>query len=106
MSDWEDRLRTEVDASSCAAVGRKIGYSRAAVSHIYHGRYNAGTDKIRVAFEEAYDGGIECPYLNETIARTACAEHRGGPLPTSNPVRFRHWTACRACHLNPDNGAT
>lgn len=101
MTDWVEKLREVVAATSCAAVGRKIGYSRVAISHICHGRYGANTDRIRAAFLEAYGDGPDCPHLGEVITPAACADHRSGPMPTSNPARFKHWTACQACPLNP-----
>lgn len=106
MTSWEQKLREAVDASSCAAVGRRIGYSRVAVSHIYHGRYGAGTERIRAAFLEAYGDGPECPHLGHQISPAECADHRSGPMPTSNPARFKHWTACQACPLNPGRKRT
>lgn len=101
MSDWEGQLREVVDASSCAAVGRQIGYSRVAVSHIYHGRYGADTTRIKAAFLQVYGEGLTCPYLKEEISPADCSENRSGPMPTSNPARFKQWTACQACPLNP-----
>ncbi|WP_299773191.1 hypothetical protein [uncultured Tateyamaria sp.] len=101
MTDWVEQLRDVVDASSCAAVGRKIGYSRVAISHIYHERYGASAGRIKAAFLDAFGNGPDCPHLGETISPAECADHRSGPMPTSNPARFKHWTACQACPLNP-----
>ncbi|KIC38134.1 hypothetical protein RA27_20400 [Ruegeria sp. ANG-R] len=101
-----EKLREVVDASSCAAVGRKIGYSRVAISHIYHGRYGANTDRIKAAFLEANGDGPDCPHLGQAISPAECADYRSGPMPTSDPTRFKRWTACQACPLNPDRKRT
>lgn len=102
MSDWIEQLRREVAATSCAAVGRRLGYSRVAISHIVHGRYQARTDRIRAKFLEAYGEGHHCPHLKHPISPSACAEHRTSPMPTNSPARFRHWTACQHCNFNPN----
>ena len=106
MSDWLQLLKTQVEATSCAEVGRRVGYSRPAISHMYHGRYGASTDRIATRIVEVFGTGIECPYLRETLKAPDCKAHRSGPMPAHNPHRFTHWTACQACPLNPNRKRT
>lgn len=101
MSDWVKILKDQVDATTAAEVGRKIGYSRPAVSHIYHGRYGAKTDRIRDKVLEVFGAGIHCPHLDNSIKPDSCKDTREGPMPTSSPTKLRHWMACQICPHNP-----
>lgn len=102
MSDWIQILKDQVDATSAAEVGRKIGYSRPAVSHVYHGRYGAGMGRIRAKVLEVFADGMHCPHIDGPIKPVDCKHMRTAPIPTSNSQKLRHWMACQNCSLNPN----
>ena len=101
MRDWLQILKDEVDATNCAAVGRRIGYSRPAVSHIYHGRYPAGTDRIKAKVLEVLGDDLHCPHLGAGIKPFDCKDMRTQAMPSSNPSELRHWITCQSCPMNP-----
>ena len=101
MSDWLDQLRMEVEASSKAAVARRMDVSRTTISLLCGGNYGAKTDRMRERFEVAFDHPVECPHLGAKLARVACEDMRSRPMPANDPRLLRHWTACKSCPLNP-----
>lgn len=100
--DWMAVLRREAERTSIAEVARRLGYSRPAISLVVHGRYPATRERIAARVREVFGADAECPHLRAPISPEDCAAVRTAPMPTNDPKRLRHWTACRACPLNPD----
>ncbi len=94
----EDVART----GSKAATARKIGISRAAVSLLLAGKYPAAdTAPMGAKVLGALAGRVPCPHDGVDLARAACAERAGAPMPMSSPASLRAWTACRTCPHAP-----
>jgi len=91
---------------SKAATARKIGISRTAVSLALSGKYPAeDTSRIEAKVLEALAGRVPCPHDRTDIARRACSDRATAPMPMSNPVELRAWTACGACPNRPKEGS-
>lgn len=96
-------LREAIKATgSIAAVARRLGYSRPALSSLLSGSYPADTRQLRALIMETFGGRLRCPHLAEEIAAADCAWHRSRPIPTSRRSEVEHWLACKTCSLNPD----
>ena len=99
---WLARLRAECARKNIKDVAMRLGYARTTISLVLGGRYPGQTDRIERQVIRILGGGVRCPHLKHVIEADACQRTRRGPMPTSDPVRLRHWSACRACPLNPD----
>ena len=58
---WVRRLAEEVDATSLAAVGARVGYGKSALSMVLSNRYGAGTAKVQDRLRVPVDAGNPCP---------------------------------------------
>ena len=97
MVDWISILERECASSNNAEVGRRIGYSRTAVSLALKGAYRGSTDKLAKAVIETFSECVHCPFLNGAISKQECTEFHSIPIPQSNAAALRHWRACQAC---------
>jgi hypothetical protein len=103
-ADWRDLLAAEAARTSIAATGRRLGYSRTAVSLALAGKYPGRTDKLS-ATVLAVLGRQVCPHLGREITPGECADNAGA-MPTSSPAALRLWRACQTCPHRPDEAIT
>lgn len=96
-------LREAVESEgSQAKVGRRIGYSAAAISQLLSSTYKGNVDAPLMRVEEVYGKTeVRCPVLG-TITYPVCVEERRTPFTTANPHRVRMFQACRICAHNTD----
>ena len=99
---WLARLRAECARTSINAVALRLGYARTSISLVLAGRYPGQTDRVERKVERIFGALVTCPHRKTSIEPDDCRSTRRGPMPTSDPVRLRQWSACRACPLNPD----
>jgi len=102
-SDWLSLLQREVHSSSAAAVARKLGVSRTAVSLCLLGKYPGGTQKM-AARVLAVLGERFCPLFNRCISAGDCftqCRQQEGRAPLHHPQRMREWGVCQRCARNP-----
>lgn len=100
VEKWIEVLQQEVSRSNHKEAGKRIGYSRSAVSLAVKGVYPGGTDNIRRAVMQELAGEIECPHLGELISKDDCSHIQKLPLSTSNMNLRRHRKACAHCQFN------
>lgn len=94
-----EKATAEADGNK-AAVGRKIGYSRTAVSLAMAGRYPGKIDKLSQAVFSKLLGETECPYLGDFITDDECKTIQQKPLNDPNQLTRRHRRACAHCIHN------
>lgn len=102
---WVRRLAEEVDATSLAAVGARIGYGKSALSMVLANRYGAGTAKVQIAVEELLGRStstVACPVLGE-IPVERCRTTQGAPFQPYQPLAGMLAAACRICPHRTDN---
>ena len=90
-------------AQSIAEVGRRLGYSRPAVSMALRGKYVGHTKTLAAKIFEVFADRVPCPFLDTDIAPEVCASHRDAPIPSGPRAAINHWRACRHCVFNPAN---
>lgn len=95
-SDWVLELARLADAEGLGGAGKKIGYSRSAVSNVLNGKYGAG-DLARV--ENMVRGAlmaetVECPVIG-TIGRDRCLTEQNEPFRATSAFRAQLYHACR-----------
>ena len=100
MHNWLQLLAEEVRRTSIAATGRKLGYSRTAISLAVAGKYPGGTDKLAAKVFEVL-GRVSCPQLDRMVTPAECAAN-AGEMPTSSPAALRLWRACQTCPAAPE----
>ena len=88
-------IRTEAAATSKAAVARRLGYTRPAVSRLLSGSYGCPDQLLRTALVVL--DSVACPHTGRDEPRALCAEQARSEPPTHNPFRLAHWHACRRC---------
>lgn len=99
---WMDLLRAEkAKGRSTAAIARDLGYARTSIALVFSGNYPIEPRRVAAKVLEVYGADVNCPHLGREIPRGDCNAIQAAPMPTSSPDKLRHWTACRACHLNP-----
>ena len=97
MSDvWRQLLAHAVAAEGCAAVARRLGVSRPAISLLNAGKY-PGREEFMAQRVVEHFGRISCPHLGREVLRSECAETCAGDAPTSSPAALRHWRAGQKC---------
>jgi len=113
MSKALDLARSAVEAHNAAnggkggvaAVARKVGISRPALSLLLAGRYPAkSTRQVEGRILRVLADRVVCPHLGVDIAAADCREHALQPMPTSSPRALRHWHACQTCSHRPEGG--
>ena len=95
--EWIALLREEAARSSVAAVARKLGYSRPAISGVLNGTYRGRTDKIAARVLAVLGRRLLCPHLNAAMHIEECRRWRRRPMPMGSARDLRHWRACQAC---------
>lgn len=104
-ADWFQSLKTEVDASSKAAVARKMQVDRSTLSAAMnglgeYGKGKASTSGIELQFRRAYEQ-LKCPHTLKVIGIAECRSNALGAAPTHNPRQMMHWQACQSCPNKP-----
>ena len=97
---WLAALREEAEKTSKAEAGKKIGYSRTAVSLALAGKYRGGTEKLAAAVLKNLVGRVACPFYGTDISADKCDEHSRRPMSTSSPHDLKLWRACQGCKAN------
>jgi len=97
--DWLSILQSEVKQTSAAAVARKLGVSRTAVSLCLLGKYPGGTQKM-AARVLALLGERFCPRAGHCISAGECLSQCRQIAPTHNPMQMRGWGVCQQCKRN------
>jgi hypothetical protein len=106
-----EAARLEVDRHNAAnggrggiaAVARRIGMSRTALSLYLAGRYPAkSTTAIETRILRTLTGRLPCPAIGAEVTPDECADRRARPMPTSSPRALRQWHTCRTCSHNPE----
>ena len=100
----EDVARTGSKAETARRISAGCGakVSRTAVSLLLAGKYPAAdTAPMAAKVLAALAGRVPCPHDGVDLARAACAERAGAPMPMSSPASLRAWTACRTCPHAP-----
>jgi len=97
--DWLSLLKSEVQSSSAAAVARKLGISRTAVSLCLLGRYPGGTQKMAARVLSLL-GERFCPLFNQRISSGQCLSQCSQSAPLHNPQKMRSWGCCQQCARN------
>jgi len=83
-----------------AAVARKTGISRGAISTVRAGKYPANPDGVLADLLAALDR-YHCPYLGCEVERQHCVDINSGPTPTWNPGALSQRRACQTCPNKP-----
>lgn len=96
---WLTLLRAEVDRTSKAATGRRLGYARTTISLAYHGRYPGSTDRLEAKVLAVLADEVTCPATGEPMSREEFERILASPMPTSNPKALRRWLAIRQAAL-------
>lgn len=106
-----EAARLEVDRHNAAnggrggiaAVARRIGMSRTALSLFLAGRYPArSTAAIEARILRTLTGCLLCPAIGGEVTPDECADVCARPVPTSSPRALRQWHICRACPHHSD----
>ena len=99
-------LRQQVEARGQGAVSRELGVSKASVSLILSGKYQASTEHIEARVMKLYGGreGLICPHQGREISPAECADLYGravsvGLRATGNPATLRQYHACQHCTI-------
>lgn len=101
---WVHRLAEEVDATSLARTGERIGYGKSAVSMVLANRYGAGTAKVEAAVTELLGlpgSAVACPVLG-TIPADRCRAEQAAPFRPSSPLSRLIRANCRTCANRTD----
>lgn len=99
LPEWVARLAAEVDATSLARAGERVGYGKSALSMVISKAYGAGTAKVQAAVEERLGvsgAAVECPILAE-IPLDRCRTAQAAPFQPSVPLAGMLRAACRTC---------
>ncbi len=101
---WIEKLKKEVGGQGLAQAARELGVSKATVSLVISGKYQASTDNIKDRVEKIYaSGGIDCPVLGK-ITPYICMDSRERAnkigLKAGNPENLKLYVSCRKCGLN------
>ncbi len=97
-------LTQEVEATSVAAVARRLGsYGRVTVSMVASGSYAGRPDAVLGRVLEVFGAdAVACPHLNRDLPRAECRANAARQMSTSSPAAYRFWEACQSC---PQKGA-
>ena len=92
---WLQELQAEVDRTSGAAAGRRIGISGSTISQVLRGTYPGRLDRVKAKVEGALMGlTVDCPVIGE-LPRHRCIEYQGRKFAATNPMRVQLYHACR-----------
>ena len=82
---------------SQTSIARMCGISTSSLSLLIRGLYPARDLDAMERRVMAALGRVECPHLGRPLDAPDCLAYRDQPIPTSDPVKLRHWRACQAC---------
>lgn len=105
---WLETLARACDASTQAAVARRMRYSPTVINQLLAAKYEGSRAAVEAAFKGAFGGAtVTCPVVGE-IASHVCAEHQRAPFAMTNPMRTRLYRACRSgcTHSHIKTGAS
>lgn len=109
LPEWVEALAEACNAETQVSVGRKLGYSSAAVSLVLANKYGAGDME---KFEGVVRGALMaetvlCPVLQD-ISRDRCLYWQAKPYSTASSNTVRMFQACRSgcphSRLKPGSG--
>lgn len=105
---WFQLLQQTVDRVGRHAAGRKIGYSRTAVSTVLTGKYGVNAKYPNgvypAKFAEAVKARLDvvsCPFLGESLATQQCRDTALSKAPVWNTTKMAHWKHCQKCPYRP-----
>lgn len=105
-ADALQALKSACEATSQAAVARKLKLSDATISSALKGRYIGNVERIAERIRgELLKATVPCPVLGEITSRI-CQDEREKPFQAVNPQRVRLYRACQSCPNNPKAGGT
>lgn len=96
-------LATACRDTSIAAVARRLGYSRPAVSLALRGKYVGGAARLAARILDVFADRVACPFLGRDLSPAECRAQREAPIPSGPRSAIDHWRACRHCVFNPSN---
>ena len=97
---WRELLAEAVKAEGCAAVARRLGVSRPAISLLNAGKYPGREQYMAQRVMDHFDK-VPCPYLGQEMERSQCARSCIGDAPTCSPAALRHWRMGQKCQYRP-----
>jgi hypothetical protein len=97
---WIEILAAQVKARGLGPVAREIDYSKATLSLVLSGKYDANPRRIEEAVLRLY-GTVACPFEERPLTARECQEWRQRDVPTSSAWALKHWSACQDCPHNP-----
>ncbi|MEW9901003.1 LacI family transcriptional regulator [Chitinivorax sp. PXF-14] len=103
---WLDVLRAAVQGTPGGAAGvsrQLVGDTskRPAISLALAGRYFGKRETLQ-ALVETHLMQIDCPHLAAPISPADCRTVALSRAPIHNPLKMRHWQACRRCPMRPE----
>lgn len=98
MSCWLDALHEQCQGRQIGDVAAELGYSRASISLVLHGKYPGDTKRIQAAVERVYPSeAVDCPVLG-VLARDKCQFHQSQPFGgASGGLRVQLYMSCKSC---------
>lgn len=95
--DWITVLRECCQASSQAAVAKRIDYSPTVVNQVLKGKYAGDLSAVQKAVEGALMGlSVDCPVIGE-LSRDRCLTYQRRGFAATNPLRVALARACPTC---------
>lgn len=101
-SHWRALLDQALEAAggNKQAVADQLDCSRTTVSLVCADKYHGRLDKFAQRVIDAFDGH-DCPHQGGRVSNNFCRSIALAPAPTSSAREARHWRACQACPLKP-----
>lgn len=97
LPDWLEELAQLADANDLGVAGKRIGYSRSAVSTIISGKYPGDLARVEQMVRGALMAlTVECPVLGE-IGRDQCLTEQKEPFRATSRHRAQLFHACKTC---------
>ncbi|MDD5176793.1 MAG: LacI family transcriptional regulator [Sterolibacterium sp.] len=100
---WRELLEQAIeDGETKQDIANRLLVSRTMVSLALADKYPSRIDAFAKRVIDAYDG-FTCPHLCNRVTALDCKEYALRAAPTSSARDARHWRACQACNLMPQN---
>ncbi|RZF83736.1 transcriptional regulator [Pseudoalteromonas sp. CO325X] len=94
-SNWLEVLQQEVDTHGLSRVAQKLNMSKATVSQVLKGKYNASTQTIEQKVNGAFMAKeVCCPIIGD-IPINVCLDHQSRKFAATNHIRVQLYKACR-----------